>query len=40
VLDLAAAPAYVVWKLALALRRSPRTKGDWVRTARESEKAP
>jgi cellulose synthase/poly-beta-1,6-N-acetylglucosamine synthase-like glycosyltransferase len=40
VLDLAAAPAYIAWKLALSLRRSSRKKGEWVRTARESEKAP
>ena len=37
--DLAAAPAYVAWKLALGLRRQPKD-GDWVRTAREGEQKP
>jgi cellulose synthase/poly-beta-1,6-N-acetylglucosamine synthase-like glycosyltransferase len=40
VLDLTAAPLYIVWKLALSLRRSSRKKGEWIRTAREREKAP
>ena len=40
VVDLTAAPVYIAWKLALSLRRSSRKKGEWVRTARESEKAP
>jgi 1,2-diacylglycerol 3-beta-glucosyltransferase len=35
--DLAGAPAYVAWKLALSLRGQPKD-GDWVRTAREGEK--
>ncbi len=36
VVDLAAAPAYVAWKLALRMRR----KGDgaWVRTSREGDR--
>ena len=38
-LDLAAAPAYVAWKLALRLRGS-RKDSDWVRTSREGEKKP
>jgi GT2 family glycosyltransferase len=33
------APAYVVWKLALSLRRAPR-RGEWIRTAREAPHAP
>ena len=36
--DLAGAPAYVAWKLALGLRRK-HDEGAWVRTAREGEKA-
>jgi 1,2-diacylglycerol 3-beta-glucosyltransferase len=36
VLDLLFVPFYVVWKIAVALRRGPR-KGEWVRTAREGE---
>jgi 1,2-diacylglycerol 3-beta-glucosyltransferase len=39
-LDLAAAPVYVAWKLALRLRPAPRTKDTWVRTAREGEDGP
>lgn len=34
-IDLAAAPGYVAWKLALRLRRD--RKDDWVRTRREGE---
>ena len=34
------APAYVVWKLALSLRRAPNARGAWVRTAREAHHAP
>ncbi|MCI0571217.1 MAG: glycosyltransferase family 2 protein [Myxococcaceae bacterium] len=34
-LDLAFAPVYVVWKLALRLRREGSPRGVWVRTARE-----
>ncbi len=37
--DLAVAPAYVVWKVALAVRGSGKAKGEWVRTARAGEKA-
>jgi 1,2-diacylglycerol 3-beta-glucosyltransferase len=37
-LDLASAPAYVAWKLALALRGSKKTNGEWVRTTRAGEK--
>jgi hypothetical protein len=36
VLDLLHVPIYVVWKIALALRRRPR-EGEWVRTRREGE---
>jgi cellulose synthase/poly-beta-1,6-N-acetylglucosamine synthase-like glycosyltransferase len=37
-LALAAAPAYVAWKLALRLRGDGRAaRGEWVRTAREAE---
>jgi 1,2-diacylglycerol 3-beta-glucosyltransferase len=36
-LDLLFAPAYIIWKLALNLRRK-KNKGEWVRTAREGEK--
>ena len=36
-LDLALAPAYVVWKIALRLRRRPATSA-WVRTSREAER--
>ena len=36
-LDLLFAPAYMIWKLALNLRRK-KNKGEWVRTAREGEK--
>ena len=35
-LDLAAAPVYVVWKLALGLRG--KRSEEWIRTARASEK--
>jgi cellulose synthase/poly-beta-1,6-N-acetylglucosamine synthase-like glycosyltransferase len=37
-LDLAAAPAYVAWKLALTLRRSHKASEEWVRTTRAGEK--
>ncbi len=37
VLDLLCVPFYMVWKVAVALRRVPR-KGEWVRTAREGER--
>jgi cellulose synthase/poly-beta-1,6-N-acetylglucosamine synthase-like glycosyltransferase len=37
VLDLLCVPFYMVWKIAVALRRVPR-KGEWVRTAREGER--
>jgi 1,2-diacylglycerol 3-beta-glucosyltransferase len=30
------APAYVVWKIALSLRRSEHPRDEWVRTAREA----
>ena len=30
------APVYVVWKIALSLRRSEHPRGEWVRTAREA----
>ena len=36
--DLIAAPAYVAWKVALALRHGKRSQSEWVRTARSSEK--
>lgn len=40
-LDLAFAPAYVAWKLALALGRpAARAEGDWVRTTRAGEPRP
>ncbi|HEX8790755.1 MAG TPA: glycosyltransferase family 2 protein [Polyangiaceae bacterium] len=35
--DLAAAPAYIAWKLALRLRR--RNDGAWVRTSREGDRS-
>jgi len=38
VLDLAWAPVYMVWKVALAARSSPSREREWVRTAREGEK--
>jgi cellulose synthase/poly-beta-1,6-N-acetylglucosamine synthase-like glycosyltransferase len=34
-LDLGLAPAYVLWKVGLRLRRSPKSTGTWVRTKRE-----
>ncbi len=37
--DLAAAPIYVAWKVALALRGTDKSKGEWVRTARSGGKA-
>ena len=37
-LDLIAAPVYVVWKVTLALRHGKRRESEWVRTARSSEK--
>jgi 1,2-diacylglycerol 3-beta-glucosyltransferase len=37
-IDLAAAPAYVGWKLVTALRRPTKAKETWVRTARRGEK--
>jgi 1,2-diacylglycerol 3-beta-glucosyltransferase len=37
-LDLAMAPVYVVWKLWLVVSRPQEKKGEWVRTARESQK--
>ena len=37
-LDLAMAPVYVVWKLWLVVSRPEEKKGEWVRTARESQK--
>ncbi len=37
-LDLALAPVYVVWKLWLVVSRPEEKKGEWVRTARESQK--
>ena len=37
VLDLLCVPFYLVWKIAVALRRVPR-KGEWVRTEREGER--
>ncbi|HEY4014160.1 MAG TPA: glycosyltransferase family 2 protein [Polyangiaceae bacterium] len=41
--DLAAAPVYVTWKVALAARGSKKKsapQGEWVRTARTGERAP
>ena len=35
--DLALAPAYVLWKATLRLRRSPSSTQTWVRTEREEE---
>ena len=35
--DLAFAPAYVAWKVALKLRRPANRPGEWVRTTRETE---
>jgi 1,2-diacylglycerol 3-beta-glucosyltransferase len=37
-LDLAAAPIYIVWKLVLRLRRAPSVPGEWVRTRRAAER--
>ncbi len=37
-LDLAWAPVYMTWKLALSLSSLKRSPGEWVRTAREDEK--
>lgn len=39
-LDLAFAPAYVLWKLTLVLRRPAKKKDEWVRTTREGETRP
>ncbi len=38
ILDLAWAPVYMVWKVALAIRASATREREWVRTAREGEK--
>jgi cellulose synthase/poly-beta-1,6-N-acetylglucosamine synthase-like glycosyltransferase len=39
ILDLLWAPAYMLWKVAIAMRRSSAARGGkWVRTAREGEK--
>jgi hypothetical protein len=32
--DLAWAPVYAAWKLTLAFRASPASRGQWVRTTR------
>jgi hypothetical protein len=40
VLDLAWAPVYVVWKVALSLRPSSAQRGEWVRTTREQGQKP
>lgn len=37
---LVSAPAYVVWKIALSLRRADRSRGEWVRTEREARRGP
>jgi 1,2-diacylglycerol 3-beta-glucosyltransferase len=39
-LDLAAAPLYVIWKSSLVLRRREHARGVWVRTRRQGEKVP
>ncbi len=39
-LDLAWAPVYIAWKLALALRPSSARRGEWVRTTREEGQKP
>jgi hypothetical protein len=40
-LDLAFAPAYVLWKVTLVLRRpAAKKKDEWVRTTREGETRP
>jgi hypothetical protein len=39
-LDLAFAPAYVAWKIALSLQGSKKKSNEWVRTTREGEKSP
>lgn len=36
--DLMFAPAYMIWKVALALKGGKRKKDEWVRTAREGER--
>lgn len=38
--DLAFAPAYVAWKVALSLQGSKQKSNEWVRTTREGEKGP
>jgi 1,2-diacylglycerol 3-beta-glucosyltransferase len=38
ILDLAWAPVYMVWKVALAIRASATRERGWIRTAREGEK--
>jgi 1,2-diacylglycerol 3-beta-glucosyltransferase len=38
--DLAFAPAYVLWKASLRLRRSPKATQAWVRTKREQSESP
>jgi 1,2-diacylglycerol 3-beta-glucosyltransferase len=38
--DLAAAPVYVGWKVILAFRGDKKSKDEWVRTARATEKRP
>jgi 1,2-diacylglycerol 3-beta-glucosyltransferase len=39
ILDLLWAPVYMLWKVAIAMRRSSAARGGkWVRTAREGEK--
>ena len=37
VLDLAAAPLYIAWKLMLRLRPTRRDSAEWVRTRRAAE---
>jgi cellulose synthase/poly-beta-1,6-N-acetylglucosamine synthase-like glycosyltransferase len=39
-LDLGLAPAYVVWKATLRVRRPPRATSEWVRTEREAPSKP
>ena len=38
--DLAFAPFYIAWKLALRFRKPPRATSEWVRTKREAGDAP
>jgi cellulose synthase/poly-beta-1,6-N-acetylglucosamine synthase-like glycosyltransferase len=36
-LDVFCVPFYMVWKIAVSMRRAPARKGEWVRTTREGE---